>query len=170
MIIDLTTIKKTPYAFENTIAPEKIDLEGEAVKLRRAVRIEGSLNKRAAQTDVEGKIFVDVLLECSRCLQEIEKPLEIEFRSVFVTPEFFHEGKEVELKQDDLEVDIFGGSSIDLPELVREQILLNLPTQIFCVEKCKGLCDKCGANLNLIDCNCEENEIDPRWSALKNLK
>jgi uncharacterized protein len=57
-----------------------------------------------------------------------------------------------------------------LTELVREQILLAVPEQVFCREDCKGLCLKCSANRNLIDCNCEEKEIDPRWAALKNLK
>jgi uncharacterized protein len=53
---------------------------------------------------------------------------------------------------------------------VREQILLNLPEQVFCKEDCKGLCQKCGANRNLIDCKCDSDETDPRWAALKNLK
>jgi len=65
---------------------------------------------------------------------------------------------------------VFEGDELDLTELVREQILLNLPEQTFCNPDCKGLCPKCGQNRNLIDCNCEENETDPRWAALKNLK
>ena len=69
-----------------------------------------------------------------------------------------------------MDVSVIEGFEIDLTELVREQILLNLPEQVFCREDCKGLCEKCGANRNLINCNCEEKEIDPRWSALKNLK
>ena len=60
--------------------------------------------------------------------------------------------------------------SLDLKEIIREQILLNLPEQVFCTPDCKGLCPKCGANRNLIDCNCNETEIDPRWAALKNLR
>jgi uncharacterized protein len=69
-----------------------------------------------------------------------------------------------------LEIAILESNNIDVAELVREQILLNLPEQVFCAEDCKGLCPQCGANRNLIDCKCEEKEIDPRWAALKNLK
>ncbi|MGH7783338.1 MAG: DUF177 domain-containing protein, partial [Candidatus Binatia bacterium] len=54
-------------------------------------------------------------------------------------------------------------------EVVREQILLDLPDQVFCTENCRGLCPKCGANRNLIDCKCEEDNVDPRWAALNNL-
>jgi uncharacterized protein len=59
---------------------------------------------------------------------------------------------------------------IDTAEVVREQILLAIPDQVFCREDCKGLCPKCGANLNLIDCKCSDDDIDPRWAALRNLK
>ena len=71
---------------------------------------------------------------------------------------------------EDLSTDVLPDGRIELNDIVREQILLNLPEQVFCTEECKGLCPKCGADRNLINCNCEETEIDPRWSALKNLK
>ena len=58
----------------------------------------------------------------------------------------------------------------DSVEVVREQILLAMPEQVFCWEDCKGLCPKCGTNLNLIDCKCADDEVDPRWAALKSLK
>jgi uncharacterized protein len=44
-----------------------------------------------------------------------------------------------------------------------------VPTQVLCRDDCKGLCAKCGANLNLADCDCEDKEIDPRWAELKRL-
>ena len=88
----------------------------------------------------------------------------------FVTPDNLTVEKEAELRIEDLDVSIYEGDKIDLSELVREQIILNLPEKIFCSEDCKGLCAKCGANRNLIDCNCDKKELDPRWAALKNLK
>ena len=88
-------------------------------------------------------------------------------KRLLLSPENYTEAKENELDVDDLEVSIIENEEIDLNELVREQILLTLPTQIFCKEDCKGLCRECGANQNLIDCNCEEKEIDPRWKAWK---
>ena len=123
------------------------------------------MKKGIAQTDVEGDIFADIEVECSRCLTVSQSNLEIHFSAAFVTPENYTEAKEVEVGEDDLEVSIIEDEQIDLPELVREQILLNLPTQFFCKEDCQGLCPKCGANRNLIDCKCEEKEIDPRWKA-----
>lgn len=170
MIIDLITLRGSPHEFEFLLAPEEIALDSEDAELKNAVRVTGKLTKHIAQTDVAGTISAELEIECSRCLQKIDKDLEFAFEAAFVTPENFTEAKEAELNAKDLDVSVFEGDKIDLTELVREQILLNLPEQVFCREDCKGLCDKCGANRNLIDCNCKEKEIDPRWAALKNLK
>ncbi|HEY0428316.1 MAG TPA: DUF177 domain-containing protein [Pyrinomonadaceae bacterium] len=157
-----------PFSF--SIQPAEIDLENDGVNLKSAVLVEGELKKGIVQTDVSGTISALTLVECTRCLTEIEQNLEFSFDATFVFPENFTEAKEAELKDADLNVSILETSEIDLSELAREQILLNLPEQVLCTEDCKGLCEKCGANRNLINCNCEEKEIDPRWSALKNLK
>jgi uncharacterized protein len=170
MIVDVALLKDGEISFDFQIAPDEIDLEGEDVKLRDAVKFEGKLKRGIAQTDVHGKIFGEIEVECNRCLQAAEMYLEFPFEAVFVTAENYTQEKEAELKAGDLEVSIFEGDKLDLTELAREQILLNLPAQVFCREDCQGLCQKCGANLNLIDCNCEESEVDPRWAALRNLK
>ena len=170
MIVDLTTIKDSQTSFDFSIDPARIDLESETARVKNAARIAGKIKKGIAQTDVAGEIHAVVEIECSRCLQPTEKSLDAPFSAAFVTAENYTQEKEAEVNLENLEVSIYEGDKIDLSELTREQILLNLPEQIFCRENCKGLCQKCGANRNLIDCNCVEKELDPRWSALKNLK
>lgn len=170
MIVDVTALRDAQTSFDFQIAPDEIDLEGEVVNLKDAVKVEGNLKKGIAQTDVQGIISAEIEVECSRCLQPAEIFLNFPFEAAFVTAENYTQEKEAELRADDLEISVFEGNKIDLTELAREQILLNLPTQVFCREDCKGLCQKCGANLNLIDCKCEKKEIDPRWAALRNLK
>ena len=71
---------------------------------------------------------------------------------------------------DDVDFAPFEGDEIDLGELFREQILLAIPMTPLCREECKGLCPVCGADLNAGECSCERGEIDPRWSALADLK
>jgi uncharacterized protein len=170
MIIDLITLENSPYEFDFELMPEEIDLDGEDAKLKTAARVKGKLTKHIAQTDVEGTIRAELELECTRCLEKIDKNFEIPFEAAFVAPENYTQAKEAELNAGDLDVSILEGNEIDLTELVREQLLLNLPEQVFCREDCKGLCEKCGANRNLINCNCLDEEVDPRWAALKNLK
>lgn len=170
MIVDLGVLEKSVLPFDFTIQPDEINLEDETAKLNGAVRIAGELKKGIVQTDASGKISAAVLLECTRCLTAVERNLDFPFEAAFVGPEHYSDAKEVGLSEADLNVSLLEDGKIDLTELAREQILLNLPEQVFCSEDCKGLCDKCGANRNLINCNCEEKEIDPRWAALKNLK
>ncbi|MEP7038120.1 MAG: DUF177 domain-containing protein [Acidobacteriota bacterium] len=170
MIVDLTTLKSSQFSFDFTLTPEEVNLDSEEATLKNVVKTQGKLKKGISQVDVEGKIFCDIQIGCIRCLISAESTLEIPFDVAFVVPENYTEAKEAELGVDDLEVSIIEDDRIDLTELVREQILLNLPTQIFCKEDCQGLCPKCGVNRNLIDCKCQEKEIDPRWEALGDLK
>jgi len=170
MIIDLITIGNSPYEFDFELAPAEVDLDGDEAKLKSPARVTGKLIQHIAETNVTGVIRAELEIECSRCLQKIDKNFEIPFEAAFVTPENYTQAKEAELNAKDLDVSVIEGHEIDLTGLVREQILLNLPEQVFCREDCNGLCEKCGANRNLINCNCLENEVDPRWAALKNLR
>ncbi len=170
MIVDVTTMKDARTSFDFSIEAAQIDLESETERVVNAVRVQGQIKKGIVQTDVEGRISTDVEVECSRCLQPNGKSLDFPFSAAFVTAENYTREREAEVNIENLEVSIYAGDKIDLTELVREQILLNLPEQVFCREDCRGFCQKCGANRNLIDCSCEEKEIDPRWAALKNLK
>ncbi len=170
MRVDLTKLEDARTSFDFTLKPTEIDFEGEEFVLTNEVKIEGKLTKHIAQTDIEGEISTKIEVECSRCLNKVESNLDFPFTAAFVTPENYTEQIEKELAFDELEVSIIENEEIDLAELVREQILLAVPTQIYCREDCKGLCRICGANKNLIDCKCEEKEIDPRWAALKNLR
>ena len=170
MIVDLTNPENSRVPFDFSIPSGEIDLENEEVKLKSPVRVNGELKRGIVQTDVKGEISARVLLECTRCLTETEQDLDFAFEASFVGAEHYTAAREAELKDADLNVSLLNDDKVDLTELAREQILLNLPEQVFCRENCKGLCEKCGANRNLINCNCEEKEIDPRWSALKNLK
>ncbi len=58
---------------------------------------------------------------------------------------------------------------LDLDELLYSEVIVNLPMKHLCKEDCKGICPKCGKNLNEGKCGCPEKEIDPRLSALAEL-
>jgi uncharacterized protein len=147
MIVDLLTLTDQPLAFDFKIAPEEIDLQTEGVKVTGEADVRGELSKNAAKTDVSGAVKVPLEVDCTRCLTPVRTLLDIRF-----------------------DVDVVEGNELDLTHLAREQILLNLPETILCREDCKGICPKCGSDLNAGNCNCSEDEIDPRWAALKDLK
>lgn len=171
MIIDLPNLEKSPFDFEVSFDADAINLESQTVELKGEVEVTATLTKHIMKADIEGEIFAEAETECSRCLTQITEDMKIPFEVSFVEPENYPQAQETELQTDDLSVAILDDEQkIDVVELVREQILLNLPEYIYCKKDCKGLCEICAANRNLIDCKCKEKEIDPRWSALKDLK
>jgi uncharacterized protein len=169
MIVDLINLEDSLFKFDFTLEPGEIDLSDEAARLKTPVAVKGELKKGIVETTVAGTIAAEVVFDCTRCLAEVERRLEFPFTAAFVAPEHYTAAREAELGAEDLDTSVIEGSRIDLGELVREQLLLNLPEQVFCREDCRGLCAKCGANRNATDCGCEEKEIDPRWAGLKNL-
>jgi len=170
MIIDLANIEGSSRPFEFSIAADDLDLGTENIKLKTEASVSGEITRHIIQTDIAGTINADAEIDCTRCLMPIEKRLAIDFDISYVTEDDFGETTNSELEVGDLDTDVLNGERLDLKEVVREQILLNLPSQTFCKENCKGLCQICGANRNLINCKCEEKEVDPRWSVLKNIK
>jgi uncharacterized protein len=58
---------------------------------------------------------------------------------------------------------------LDLEPLVRDALLLELPTVPLCREECAGLCSNCGVDLNVTTCDCTTEDFDPRWAALRSL-
>lgn len=170
MIIDLAELEGQSRPIEFSVAAGELNLEDAILRLTGDVTATGDIRKSAGQINVNGTINAPAEIDCSRCLEPILQDLTIDFAVGFVAPENFATDKEREVSPDDLDIDVLDGDQIDLKELVREQILLNLPEQVLCTPDCKGLCLKCGGNRNLIDCRCDLDEADPRWAALKGFR
>jgi len=73
---------------------------------------------------------------------------------------------EIELKYDDMDVGFYDGVCLDVDLVAVEQIELSLPMRFICREECRGLCYRCGANLNEEACLCAKEETDSRMAAL----
>ncbi len=105
---------------------------------------------------------------CVRCLGEFDADLDSEFHVTFA-PEETATG-EVELRREDLEVEPLQGGRVDVTEAVLEQAFLTLEPNPVCREGCRGLCPRCGADLNEGDCPCPAAAPDPRLAALAQWK
>ncbi len=116
----------------------------------------------------QGHIGGSVVGQCARCVETYEFPLEKDFLVVLVPK---HEAPEdEELDEEDLDLSFYQGEHVDLTPLVQEQIILALPTRPLCRDSCKGLCPRCGVNLNVQTCACTEDTEDPRLAVLRTLK
>uniref|UniRef100_A0A7V4LBY3 formate--tetrahydrofolate ligase n=1 Tax=Desulfobacca acetoxidans TaxID=60893 RepID=A0A7V4LBY3_9BACT len=75
-----------------------------------------------------------------------------------------------EITAADLDVDFYTGDVVEVEIFLREQVLLALPLKPLCAETCRGLCPRCGADLNQETCHCAAEDSASPWSALKKLK
>ena len=171
MIIDLASIGRNPRRIELTFGPDDVELDA-GTRLASNVSIAADISRESIRTKLSGRIEAELETDCFRCLEPVSKRIGIDFEDVFVAASEESEEsaeEETELGESELDESLVVGGEIDIAEVVREQLILTSNERVLCTEDCKGLCPKCGGNRNLIDCKCEENEIDPRWAALKNL-
>jgi|SoiMetStandDraft_5_1073268.scaffolds.fasta_scaffold24038_4 DUF177 domain-containing protein len=106
-----------------------------------------------------GRFEGSLALRCARCLKEFERGFSVESQELFVP--YPHEDA------DEYPLDPEG--YLDPDQMVRDVIGVELPFAPVCRPDCRGLCARCGGDLNLGECACREPEIDPRWDALSSL-
>ncbi len=106
----------------------------------------------------EGRVKGEVRLECSRCLTEYCANFSVDLKESFC-----HKGQ-CEGEEDVLE---FVGDKIDIAAAINQSLHLWVPIKNLCSEDCRGLCSKCGVNLNEASCDCTKEGIDPRLAVLK---
>ncbi len=133
---------------------------------------------RAARVEdlflVEGSLAARVRLCCSRCLADftmvLSEPFSLTYCPRSHMPEQERPGEETEISEDEIDLIPFDGDEIDLLEGLQEQLVLALPPKPLCGRDCKGICPKCGADLNRNPCKCVQERIDPRMAVLAKLK
>lgn len=161
------------------IAIQDILDEGITVDIDEQVIIEGhdhaydvqahlELYKAETEIVVDGTMNTEIELECSRCLKTFRKRLDAPVHMVY-HPIDEMRSEAHELKSDELDMGFYSGDEIDLQEALTEQIVLNLQMKPLCDVACRGICPKCGIDLNSETCSCEFKETDPRLQVLKKL-
>jgi uncharacterized protein len=166
MRIELDKLEKTGSTFAHRYEPEEIVLDEEHMRLTEPPSLSGRVSRSGNEVRLRGKINATAEVECDRCLKMVSLPIEAEFDVKYVPNEDYTPSEAAELQEEDLSVSFFDGETIDVDELVREQVLLSMPARALCGDECKGLCPVCGADRNTSSCDCESQEIDPRWAGL----
>ncbi len=105
-----------------------------------------------------------LLQECRRCLAPVDVQVD-ERMELFFRPT---NGSE-ELEGDSFRPLPHGAMEVDLLSAIREELVLSLPMLALCAPDCRGLCPRCGRNLNEERCECSAEELDPRWDVLRAL-
>jgi uncharacterized protein len=170
MRIELEKLEDGRGKFAHTYQPEELDLLDDRITLSTPVVANGTVERTGSEIVVSGQISSEVRVECDRCLKILDLPIAASFKLNYITGEDYESSHAAELTADEMAVSIFDGETVDVDELVKEQILLSVPGRTLCREDCKGICSTCGADLNAGACQCQPSEIDPRWEALKKFK
>jgi uncharacterized protein len=148
----------------------------EEYKVAAPVHLEMDVHKDGEAYRATGRVTARLQLECGRCLEAFEIPIDSPFELRYVpqiepAPDGSagEAGDEREVAEDDLTTAFYREDSIDLAELLHEQFVLALPMKPLCAAGCKGLCVHCGTNFNTETCDCAPAWTDPRLAALKGL-
>lgn len=160
VVVDISKISKLYGASIDVDYSEEIkdlDFSGQMINFNGPVNVSGKITNLKEILLFEGKIDGKITLECDRCTKSIDYKFNIDANEKFSNNYIDNE--------DDLY--IFRGDTIDLGDVVKNIIVLNLPMKYICSEGCKGLCPNCGTDLNTTQCGCNNEIIDPRLEGLK---
>ncbi len=123
--------------------------------------------------DVRGEFRTSVELDCARCLRayrmSVEMPIEEELPLEGAPWATEQQQEDVEELPEEEKEPLFVDNIFDLEEYLRQSILVNVPIKPLCEEGCKGLCSRCGANLNEGPCGCPPDEEKSPFAALRSL-
>ena len=118
------------------------------------VKISGKITNSYGKYTIIGEVESKLNFQCACCLEDFQIDINFPITEVFSKTE-----------SDDEEIWLFSSKDniINLEQCISMNISLNLPMKALCSQNCKGLCRICGHNLNISDCGCDRDIIDPRF-------
>lgn len=146
----------------------KIEIAGEVgipeeefsgVKFTSPANLSGNITNNGETLILSAHVNCRASAVCARCLKDIEVIFDIDIS------EMLAQGK----SGGDDDIYMFEHESVDLTEIVVNNLLINISGKYLCSSGCKGLCPVCGTDLNVSECSCDTAVIDPRWAALADI-
>ena len=114
--------------------------------------------------EIAGDVELTFLIPCARCLTPVEYEMKLRIErtaDMKLTEE--------EREKEEEEFNFMEGECLNPEALVRNELLVNWPIRVLCKEDCKGICSRCGANLNQGSCNCDSEPTDPRMAVIRDI-
>lgn len=173
MLIDISDIGPDGLAITGEVPVEAITVDNGLAVMVSPVDLDARFQTSRRGVDLYARLRTRVTLTCVRCLARFETPISREFRLTFVRRSGDEPTRAVQRTSPDGaggdgDADLYPleGGTVDLAEVVREQVDLDLPMKPVCRDDCRGLCAQCGTDLNEKPCRCPEAPSDPRWVGL----
>lgn len=178
MFISIQELELHQVDLAQEFQPESIDL-GPDVRQQTPLKVAGRAELleehhggkgRIEDIRLVGDFSTRIEMRCARCLDPVVRDLASSFDLLYRPLGVDAGVAERAIQEADTEIGYYQGDGMLLEDALREQVLLALPIKAVCREECKGLCPRCGRNLNLETCDCAQPAMDLRWAALKDIK
>lgn len=130
-------------------------------RLTKPLSVTGRIYNNGQSLTLEAEVTGEIITQCARCLDDVKADIAFSIRELMSRRE--------EESDDSEDMILFDGYEIDLDAIVADNFIMNVSGKYLCDEDCKGLCPKCGKNLNEGECDCDNEYIDPRWQALADI-
>jgi uncharacterized protein len=170
MLLDLNRLHGQREHVERRFEPSAFEPQDPDYRVVAPVEVSVDVEKAGAGAfRVTGRAHTRLELDCSRCVDPCELPVDVTFELRYVPQEQNAGDDDREIAEDDLTTAYYREGSLDLIEMLREQFQLALPMKPLCSDACRGLCPECGANLNRTECGHQPKWEDPRLAPLKGM-
>ena len=162
MILDLKRI----FATENSVLEVNHSLDMSDVDfmgnypLKDPIKITGSVSNKARVVSLNLNIEYTFAAPCDRCGVFAQHNHTVIIDKLLATA--------IERQESDTIITV-PDMKLDVDEFVYSEVILDLPSKHLCNDNCKGICFKCGKNLNEGECGCNTREVDPRLAKLMEL-
>ncbi len=155
---------------ENKEVSKQVEIElmsfnsrlGDFPIVKKAPFVLNFTNEENKRLFIQGEAEVTIAIPCDRCLTDMENVFHI-----IVDKELDLTNKDEEKSMDG--TDYMISTDLDVDKLIFGEILVSWPMKVLCKDDCKGICKRCGANLNITECQCQKTEPDPRMAAIQDV-
>lgn len=154
MKVFVKKISESGTLYKDEIKLDSFINNGDELKFNKPVVFEGELKKSEDFVEVSGKIDLEYVVSCHLCGDEFKRE-----ESIAVFEIYRREPTEDEY--------LLAGDEIELDDMIMDNLRLSLPVRFLCKEDCKGVCTKCGKNLNETECVCEPETKSSPFDVLK---
>ena len=161
MKIDISHIVRINGANEEIQFNQVLEsLEGifKSIEFDESVDFKGTLFNEGGILYLTGQLHTCYHADCFRCTKNVKKCVDITVNETIMRAG----------KAEDEDVYTYEDNTLDIGTIIKDNIVLSAPMKVLCGDNCKGLCDKCGKDLNEDVCSCSDDSIDPRLEVLKN--
>ncbi|MDO5722030.1 MAG: YceD family protein [Actinomycetaceae bacterium] len=166
-ILDLPTGPNHIRTYDlELIAPQDLGTAVVQIPAGQRIAVEASVTSLADGVMFSAQVNARGEAECSRCLEPVQVPLNLNLHEMFFTPEAIARIRKESGEEAVADLRVLDSDELPLEEMLRDSLVTAMPYAPVCSEDCQGLCDRCGQPWSQLPADHQHEEIDPRLAKL----